>query len=40
MLTLTHEPVLLAMIISERASYLLAVGSGQAGNGYLFYIGC
>jgi hypothetical protein len=35
-LTLTRGPVSLATIISEPASHLLAVGSGRAGNGYLF----
>jgi hypothetical protein len=32
-------PVSLAMMVSEPASHLLAVGSGRAGNSYLFYIG-
>jgi hypothetical protein len=40
LLTLTHGPVSLATMVSEPASRLLAVGSGQAGNGYLFYIDC
>jgi hypothetical protein len=40
LLTLMRGPVSLAMMISEPASHLLPVGSGQAGNNYLFYIGC
>jgi hypothetical protein len=39
-LTLTRGPVSLMTMVSEPASHLLAVGSGPAGNGYLFYIGC
>jgi hypothetical protein len=39
-LTLMRGPVSLAMMVSEPASHLLAVGSGRAGNDYLFYIGC
>jgi hypothetical protein len=39
MLTLTHGPVSLATMVSEPESHLLALGSGQAGNKYLFYIG-
>jgi hypothetical protein len=38
-LTLTRVPVSLATMVSEPASHLLAVGSGRADNGYLFYIG-
>jgi hypothetical protein len=37
---LMHGPVSLAMIVSEPASHLLAVGSGWTCNDYLFYIGC
>jgi hypothetical protein len=37
-LTLTHGPVSLVMMVSEPASHLLAVGSGRAGNGYLFIL--
>jgi hypothetical protein len=40
LLTLTHGPMSLAAMVSEPASHLLAVGSGRAGNDYLFYIGC
>jgi hypothetical protein len=40
LLTLAHGPVSLATMVSEPASHLLAIGSGRAGNGYLFYIGC
>jgi hypothetical protein len=40
MLTLTRGPVSLATMVREPASHLLAVGSGQVGNSYLFYIGC
>jgi hypothetical protein len=40
MLMLTREPVSLAMMVSEPGSHLFAVGSGRAGNSYLFYIGC
>jgi hypothetical protein len=40
LLTLTRGPVSLATMASEPASHLLAVGSGLAGNDYLFYIGC
>jgi hypothetical protein len=36
MLTLTRGPVSLAIMVSEPASHLLAAGSGQAHNGYLF----
>jgi hypothetical protein len=39
MLTLTRGPVSLATMVNEPGSHLLAVGSGRAGNGYLFYIG-
>jgi hypothetical protein len=39
-LKLTRGLVLLAMMVSEPKSHLLAVGSGRAGNSYLFYIGC
>jgi hypothetical protein len=35
-LTLMRGPVSLATMVSEPASHLLAVGSGRAGNGYLF----
>jgi hypothetical protein len=38
MRTLTRGPVSLATMVSEPASHLLAIGSGRAGNGYLFYI--
>jgi hypothetical protein len=40
LLTLTSGPMSKAMIVSEPASHLLAIGSGRAGNDYLFYIGC
>jgi hypothetical protein len=40
MLTLTRGPVSLSTMVSEPASHLLAVGSEQEGNSYLFYIGC
>jgi hypothetical protein len=40
LLMLTRGPVSLATMVSEPGSYLLAVGSGRAGNDYLFYIGC
>jgi hypothetical protein len=39
-MTLTRGPVSLAMMVSELASHLLAVGSGWVAEGYLFYIGC
>jgi hypothetical protein len=35
LLTLTHGPVSLAMLVSKPASPLLAVGSEWAGSGYL-----
>jgi hypothetical protein len=39
-LTLTRGPVSLATMVSELGLHLLTVGSGRAGNDYLFYIGC
>jgi hypothetical protein len=36
-LMLTRGPVSLAMMVSKPASHLLAVGSGRAGNDYLFF---
>jgi hypothetical protein len=39
-LTLTCGPVSFATMVSEPALHLLAVGSGQVGNSYLFDIGC
>jgi hypothetical protein len=38
LLTLTRGPVSLATKVSELGSHLLAVGSGRAGNGYLFIL--
>jgi hypothetical protein len=35
---LTRGPVSLAMMVSKPASHLLAVGSGRAGNDYLFLL--
>jgi hypothetical protein len=37
-LALTCGSVSLATMVSEPASHLLAVGSGRAGNSYLFFI--
>jgi hypothetical protein len=38
LLTLTHGPTSLAMMVSELASPLLAVGSGRAVSSYLFIL--
>jgi hypothetical protein len=37
-LTLTRGPVSLVTMVIEPASHLLAVGSGQASNNYLFIL--